>query len=102
VRQESGNHLERLRRLLVRHVRFVRENQAIPRIILSDEISSRNPARKARVHRIIQTYLDRVADIVRAGQEAGEIRTDVEMNKNQDVIRVAAAIKRFVQTERER
>ncbi len=78
VRQESGSHLERLQLLLMRHVRFVRENQAIPRIILSGEITSRNPTRKARVHGIIQTYLDHVADIVRAGQEAAEIRSDVQ------------------------
>jgi len=78
ARRESGDHLQRLHRLLMRHVRFVRQNQAIPRIILSGEITNRNPARKARAHGIIQTYLDRVADIVRAGQEAGDIRSEVE------------------------
>jgi len=78
VQEEGGNHLERLRRLLMRHVRFVRENQAVPRIVFSDEITSRNPARKARVHAIIRTYLDRVADMVRAGQEEEEIRSEVD------------------------
>jgi len=78
VRQEGGNCLERLHRLVMRHVRLVRENQAIPRIMFSDDIVSRNPARKARASGIIHTYLERVADIVREGQQEGEIRFDVE------------------------
>ena len=46
--------------------------------MFSDEIASRNPARKARAGGIIRDYLDRVAEIVREGQQAGEIRTDVD------------------------
>jgi AcrR family transcriptional regulator len=78
VQGEGGKHLERLRRLLMRHVRFVRENRAIPRIVFSDEITSRNPARKARAHGIIRAFLDRVAGMARAGQEEGEIRSDLD------------------------
>ena len=77
VQEEGGDHLERLRRLVMRHVRFVRENQAIPRIVFSDEITSRNPARKAKAHATIRTYLDRVAEMARAGQQEGEIRADL-------------------------
>jgi len=76
VEAEGGNHLERLRRLVMRHVRFVRENQAIPRVIFAEEITGRNPQRKARAYAIIRAYLDRVAEMVRAGQRAGEIRPD--------------------------
>lgn len=78
VQGEGGKHLERLRRLLMRHVRFVRENQAVPRIVFSEEITSRNPARKAKAHGIIRAYLDRVAEMARAAQEEGEIRSDVD------------------------
>lgn len=76
--EPSGGTLDRLRGLLMRHVRFVRENQAIPRIIFSDEITGGNPQRKARAHEIIRGYLQRVAAIVRAGQGAGEIRADLD------------------------
>jgi len=78
VRAEGGNHLDRLRRLLMRHVCFVRENRAIPRIILSNEMTSGNPARKAKVYGIIRAYLDRVAEMAREGQQEGEIRSDVD------------------------
>jgi len=77
VRQDEGT-LARLRNLLVRHVRFVRENHAIPRLIFSDEIVSRNAARRRQVYQIIQGYLEGVAEIAREGQGAGEIRGDVD------------------------
>lgn len=78
ARAESGSHLDRLRGLLMRHVRFVRENQAIPRVVLSQEITSRNPARKTRTHGIIRAYLDQVAEIVQEGQQVEEIRSDLD------------------------
>ena len=78
VRGEGGSRLDGLQRLLMRHVRFVRENHAIPRIMFSDEIAGRDPARKARAGGIIRAYLDRVMEIVREGQQAGEIRSDVD------------------------
>lgn len=77
AQSEEGSCLERLRRLLLRHVRFVRENQAIPRVIFSGEITSHNPARKARVYGIIQAYMAEVAELAREGQRRGEIRAEV-------------------------
>jgi AcrR family transcriptional regulator len=70
--------LPRLKSLLMRHVRFVRENQAIPRTIFSDEIVTRNPGRRQKVCKIIQSYLHGVAEIVREGQARGEIRKSVD------------------------
>lgn len=70
--------LPRLKSLLMRHVRFVRENQAIPRTIFSDEIVSRNPARRQKVYQIIQSYLHGVAAVVQQGQAAEKIRADVD------------------------
>ena len=77
VREQTKDALERLHRLLMRHVRFIRENRAVPRIVFSDEMVSGNPKRKARVYQIIQSYLDHVSRIVREGQRSGEIRADV-------------------------
>jgi len=79
VRAETKGGLSRLESLLKRHVRFVRENQAIPRIMFSDEIATGDPRRKARLHQTIRDFLTSVGEIVREGQRDGEIRTDVEV-----------------------
>ena len=78
VRRQTGSHLQQLQRLLRRHVQFVRQNQAIPRLVLSDGMTSRNPGRKQRVLSIIQSYLHEVAELTRAGQQAGEIRRELD------------------------
>lgn len=77
VREETNDAMERLHRLLVRHVRFIQENRAVPRIIFSDEMVSGNPKRKARVYQIIRGYLDHVSQIVREGQRSGAIRAEL-------------------------
>ncbi len=78
VRAETPGSLDRLENLLTRHVRLIRENQAIPRIMFSDEIARGDPKRKARLHQTISDFLSRISEIAREGQQAGEIRTDVE------------------------
>lgn len=78
VAAETTDPFERLHRLLVRHVKLVRDNQAIPRIVFSEEIYSGRPARKARMYKAISDYLDKVAEIVRAGQAGGTIRSDLD------------------------
>ncbi len=76
--EETDDPVERLRRLLTRHVRLIRENQAIPRVIFSEGIYGDRPERKARVHGIITRYLDHIATFVREGQRAGRIRADLD------------------------
>ncbi len=78
VRQEGRSHLETLHRLVMRHVELVRKNQAIPRIMLSAEITSGSTARKQKGYELISAYLDQVIAIIRTGQQQGEIRTDVK------------------------
>jgi AcrR family transcriptional regulator len=78
VRAESADPFDRLRRLLDRHVKLIRENQALPRIVFSEEVYDGRPARRRAVFRTIQAYLDQVADIIQEGQAAGLVRTDLE------------------------
>jgi len=78
VCEETADPLERLRRLLMRHARLIRENEALPRIIFSEEVYNRSAERKARLHGIIQEFLARVAEIVRTGQREGRIRADLD------------------------
>lgn len=69
---------EQLRLLLKRHVQFIAENHALPRVIFSEEVYEGRPGRRRAMFRTIQEYLDRVADIIRKGQTDGRIRTDVD------------------------
>lgn len=76
--EEAKDPVERLRRLLTRHVRLIRENQAIPRVIFSEGIYGDRPERKARVHGIITRYIDHIAGFVLEGQRVGRIRRDLD------------------------
>lgn len=78
VCDETEDALERLRKLLMRHIGLIRENQGIPRIIFSEEFYDGRPERKARVYGIIKQYLNRVSQIVRQGQQGGRIRPELD------------------------
>jgi AcrR family transcriptional regulator len=73
----SPDPLERLRRVLMSHARFIREGRAIPRFIFSDEVHMGQPGRKARVHQILTGYLGHLGGFIRQGQQEGRIRQDL-------------------------
>jgi AcrR family transcriptional regulator len=77
-RGETTDALERLRRLLMRHLALVRDNSALPRIVFSEEVYLGRPDRRARMFAGIQKYLDEVAAFVRQGQADGQIRPEVD------------------------
>lgn len=64
VRMELGDPLERLHRLLLRHLEMIRENSGILRIVLSEEIFSGQPKRRLKVYRMMGHYLNEVAILV--------------------------------------
>jgi AcrR family transcriptional regulator len=76
VSAESPDSLEQLRRLLMRHIRLIRENQGIPRVIFSEELFAGHPERRRKVYEIISGYLGQVAEVIRAGQKARRLRND--------------------------
>jgi hypothetical protein len=78
VTRETPDALEQLRRLLLAHVRVIRENEGILRVIFSDELHHGEPARKAGVYEMISSYLKRVSGIVSEGQRQGTIRSDLD------------------------
>ncbi len=78
VSQEATEPLERLQRLLQRHIQLIRENQAVPHIVFSEDIHYNQPLRRKRLYQAISRYLKQVARLVREGQRAGKIRQDVE------------------------
>ena len=63
---------------LGRHLEMIRDNQAIPRIIFSEEVYAEHPNRKKKVYHLVRTFLSRVEAIVRVGRKAGQIREDFE------------------------
>ena len=79
AREENDDPLDCLRDVLMRHIRFIREGRAIPRIIFSDEVHAGNPQRKQRVFQIFTRYTGRVAEIVRLGQRQGRIRRNLDV-----------------------
>jgi AcrR family transcriptional regulator len=78
--QEGRDPIDRLRGVLRRHVRFIREGRAIPRMIFSDDFHSGHPERKGRVRDLLTGYLNRVAQLVREGQQSGAVRGDIDPN----------------------
>ncbi|MGD0777478.1 MAG: TetR/AcrR family transcriptional regulator [Candidatus Solibacter sp.] len=76
--QDGTDALQILRRLVMAHVRLIRENEGILSVVFSDEVHNGRPERKARVHSIIQGYLRKVAQIVSRGQQQGHIRPDAD------------------------
>jgi len=78
VLEQTPDPLERLRQLLMAHVRLIRENEGILRVIFSDELHNGRPGKKAQVWEMVGGYLKRVAEIVAQGQRAGQIRRDID------------------------
>ncbi len=74
VRRDFISARDRLDQLLRRHVDMILHNQGIPRVVFSEEIFGGPPTRRRQVYQVIEDYLDRVANLVREGQERGEFR----------------------------
>lgn len=78
VSKETPDALERLRLLLMREIRLLLENQAIPHVVFSESIFTGSVDRKARVRAIITGYFQEVEKIVLEGQREGRLRGDVD------------------------
>ena len=77
ARSGTADPLEALRQLLERHTALIRQNQFLPRILLSDDYHVAHPERRQRLLGVFSGYLDGVAGIIRDGQGQGRIRSDV-------------------------
>jgi AcrR family transcriptional regulator len=78
VLEQTPDAIERLRQLLMAHVRVIRENEGVLRVIFSDELHNGHPERRAQVWEMVAGYLKRVADIIAQGQQEGQIRQDID------------------------
>jgi hypothetical protein len=67
-----------MKRLLFRHIQVIRENQAILRVVFSDEVFSGPIPRRKKVYAMITRYLNEIAQISRQGQCQKKIRADLD------------------------
>ena len=77
VCQATPDAVERLHLLLLRHVKLVRENVGIPRVLFSEQIFAGSASRRRQVHQTLQRYLDKIAGIIDEGRRQGQIRADI-------------------------
>ena len=78
VHDLTPNSLNRLELLLRWIVRMVRELQAMPRIVFSEGMTTDHPEVKRQAYEMLMSVLQGIEEIIREGQERGEIRTDFD------------------------
>ena len=69
--------VEKLQLLLTNHIELIGNNNAIPRIIFSEEVLGGMPEKRQQLYGIIQDVIRNVATIVAEGQAKGSIRRDL-------------------------
>lgn len=69
--------VEKLQLLLTNHIELIGNNNAIPRIIFSEEVLGGMPEKRHQLYGIIQDVIRNVATIVAEGQAKGSIRRDL-------------------------
>jgi AcrR family transcriptional regulator len=77
VIQQKLKPVEKLNLLLCRHVELINSNNAIPRIIFSEEVTGGMPEKQERLYGIIRDVIRNVAAVVTEGQNNGTIRRDL-------------------------
>ncbi|HZW37585.1 MAG: TetR/AcrR family transcriptional regulator [Deltaproteobacteria bacterium] len=74
----KGGAIERLRSLLRSHVRTIRQGFAGPRIIFAEGIDGGGVSHRMEVYHVIRRYLEGVAEIVRQGQQDGDLKEELD------------------------
>jgi AcrR family transcriptional regulator len=69
--------VEKLHLLLDRHIELISNNNAIPRIIFSEDVLGGMPEKQQQLYGIIQDVIRNVSAIVIEGQGKGSIRKDL-------------------------
>ena len=78
ARRDNANPLDCLKDILMRHIRFIREGRAIPRIIFSDDIHAGNQRHRQRILQLFRRYIAEVGCVIELGQSQGRIRRDLD------------------------
>lgn len=78
VQNETNDPLKQLYKLLMKHIKLIRENQGIPRIVFSEDVYSDHQGRRQQMYTIINGYLGKIEEIVSGGQKSGAIRKELD------------------------
>jgi AcrR family transcriptional regulator len=78
---DPGSTLAKLRRCFDLHISVIERYRAVPNLFMSDVIWIDEPQLKARMLASHQQQQAQVSAIIREGQEAGEIRQDIEADQ---------------------
>lgn len=70
--------LDRLHEIILRHAKFLIENQGLPAIVAAEIIFGEQRMRKAKFHSVFSAYLTSIEEIIVEGQAEGLIRNEVE------------------------
>jgi AcrR family transcriptional regulator len=79
--EEPGPALVKLRRCFDLHVSVIERYRALPILVLSDSIWIDEPSLKTRLVESHRQQQAKIADIVREGQAAGDIRRDIDADR---------------------
>jgi TetR/AcrR family transcriptional regulator, fatty acid metabolism regulator protein len=74
--------LEKLRRLFLLHLKYIEENEGIPRLVFSEEIHHGNPGLKDRIVTAIDAYAGSLAAIFSDGKKAGMISKEIDPGRS--------------------
>jgi len=75
---EKLSPVERLKTVIRFHLNFVQRQPGIPRLLFSEELQSGDELFRERMNRLVMFFLQYLAGLIRAGQEAGELRRDID------------------------
>lgn len=75
--KQYENPLDRLHEIILRHAKFLIENQGLPAIVAAEIIFGEQQPRKAKFKDVLIAYLESIENIILEGQAEGLIRSDV-------------------------
>ena len=78
VREEHISAISQLDAILTKHVKFIKEKKALPRILFSEEIIGDSKKRRKRLAEIIKEQVNTISEIIKEGQRQKEIREDID------------------------
>jgi len=70
--------LDALQRMFFAHIDFIAGHPAIPRVLMSENLHGRSPALRQLVTEIMLAYEAKIAGLLRAAQEQGLARADLD------------------------
>lgn len=82
--------LERLKAVIRFHLQFIQQQPGIPRLLFSEELQSGDPTVRDRMNELVGFFLKFLTGLISAGQQSGEIRTDI--NPEQQACLLIAAV----------